>query len=95
MHIRELTKSDKEVSTASMFKTEHAQAMAIHIRREGALKRHSSPIPALLVCVEGLVEYEDEQGLRVELRSGSYVQIEPQVVHWLYAVEESTLILFK
>lgn len=61
MHIRELTKSDKEVSTASMFKTEHAQAMAIHIRREGALKRHSSPIPALLVCVEGLVEYEDEQ----------------------------------
>lgn len=95
MNIKEVTNAAKEVSTAAIFKTENATATAIRIREGGVLKKHTTPIPAILVCIEGVVVYEDEKAACIELRPGSYIQIEPQIVHWLKAREECALILFK
>ena len=52
-------------------------------------------IPALLVCIEGNVFFENELGQKEELQPGDYTLIEPMVKHWVQATMESQLILFK
>jgi quercetin dioxygenase-like cupin family protein len=91
----ELHSADKEVSAQSLFKGELGTATAIQIERNGTLKEHFTKTPALLLCVSGFVTYEDENELEIQLEQGDYVNIRPNVKHWLYASVKSQLILLK
>ena len=95
MNISELHQSQKEVSAVSLFKGELGTAIAIQIERNGTLKEHITKTPALLLCVSGVVTYEDENEQEIVLEQGEYVLITPDVKHWLYASVQSQLILFK
>jgi quercetin dioxygenase-like cupin family protein len=95
MNISELHQSQKEVSAVSLFKGELGTATAIQIERNGTLKEHITKTPALLLCVSGVVTYEDENEQEIVLEQGEYVLITPDVKHWLYASVQSQLILFK
>lgn len=95
MNIQELHTQEKEVSALSLFKGEIGSATAIQLKRNGTLKEHITKTPALLMCVSGFVRYEDETETEVELESGDYVLITPNVKHWLTASVESQLVLFK
>jgi quercetin dioxygenase-like cupin family protein len=93
--LNELHSLDKEVSAISLFKGELGTATAIQLQQKGTLKEHISKTPALLLCVTGFVTYKDETGKEINLVSGDYVDITPNVKHSLNASEESQLVLLK
>ncbi|WP_291128036.1 cupin domain-containing protein [Flavobacterium sp. UBA7682] len=93
--LKELHSLDKEVSAISLFKGELGTATAIQLQQNGTLKEHITKTPALLLCVNGFVTYKDETEKEIDLESGDYVNITPNVKHWLYASVESQLVLLK
>jgi len=95
VNIKDLHQDDKPVSAISLFKGDGGNATSIRILKDQVLKEHITKIAALLVCIEGNVFYEDEKGLKEELRSGDYIQIEPMVKHWVHANMDSHLVLVK
>ena len=95
MNIKELHTLEKPVSAISLFKSEMGNATAIQILKGGKLKEHITKTPALLICIEGEVIFENEKGIKETLMSGDYVNIEPMVKHWVEGTIESQLILIK
>ena len=95
MNIKELHTEQKAVSAISFFKGENSMANAIQIQKNETLKEHITKIPALLICIEGDVVFENEKGEKYLLGKGDYVNIEPNVKHWVIANETSQLVLFK
>ena len=61
----------------------------------GKLKEHITKTPALLICMEGEVIFENENGIKETLIPGDYVHIEPMVKHWVEGTIESQLLLIK
>ena len=95
MNIKDLHKQDKAVSAISLFKGENGNATAILILKGEKLKEHITQIPALLVCMEGKVIFENEKGRKETLSPGDYIAIDPMVKHWVDGIADSHLILFK
>lgn len=95
MNIKELHTQEKPVSAISLFKGESGNATAIKILHGEKLKEHITKTPALLICMEGEVIFENEKGIKETLMSGDYVNIEPMVKHWVEGTIESQLILIK
>ncbi len=95
MNIKELHTQEKPVSAISLFKSEMGNATAIKILKGEKLKEHITKTPALLICIEGEVIFENEKGIKERLRIGDYVNIEPMVKHWVEGTIESQLILIK
>jgi len=95
MNIKELHTQEKPVSATSLFKSELGNVTAIQILKGGLLKEHITKTPALLICMEGEVVFENENGLKEKLLPGDYVNIEPMVKHWVEGSIESQLILIK
>ena len=90
IHINEKVVSAKAIATYTK-----SSVTAIQILKGGLLKEHSTPTPALLVCVLGEVVYQDETQNKVTLTPGDYYEIEPTVKHWLKGVANSQLLLIK
>jgi quercetin dioxygenase-like cupin family protein len=95
MNIKELHTQEKPVSATSLFKSELGNATAIKILQGEKLKEHITKTPALLICMEGEVLFQNEKGLETILLTGDYVNIEPMVKHWVEGTIESQLILIK
>ena len=95
MNIKHLHQDTKAISTASLFKTESGNVTSIQILANEQLKEHITKVPALLVCVSGKGSYGDEKGNKITLQSGDYVNLEPNVKHWVDAIEESNFLLIK
>ena len=73
MNIKGLHTQEKPVSATYLFKSELGNATAIQILQGGKLKEHITKTPALLICVEGEVVFENENGI------GDFRQIDPPV----------------
>ena len=95
MNIKDLHTQEKPVSATSLYKSELGNATAIKILQGEKLKEHVTKIPALLICMEGEVVFENEKGIKETLMSGDYVNIEPMVKHWVEGTIESQLMLIK
>ena len=95
MNIKNLHTQEKAVSATSLFKSELGNATAIKIQKDGELKEHITKTPALLICVEGEVIFENEKRIKEKLLSGDFINIEPMVKHWVKGIIESQLILIK
>lgn len=95
MNIKDLHTQEKPVSAVELFKGTAGTATAIRINRNQKLKEHISKTPALLICVEGRVGFEDENDRDVELFAGDYLLIEPMVKHWITGISNSELLLLK
>ena len=95
MNIKDLHTQEKPVSATSLYKSELGNATAIKILQGVKLKEHVTKIPALLICMEGEVVFENEKGIKETLMPGDYVNIEPMVKHWVEGTMESQLILIK
>ena len=95
MNIKELHTQEKPVSATSLYKSELGNVTAIQILQGEKLKEHITKTPALLICVEGEVVFENENGIKETLFSGDYIHIEPMVKHWVEGTIESQLILIK
>lgn len=95
MNIIDSLSREKPVSTSVFFKSEQATVTAIQILQDEQLKEHLSKVPTLLICVIGKVVFENEKGVKETLLTGDYVNIEPMVKHWVNAITDSQLLLFK
>jgi quercetin dioxygenase-like cupin family protein len=95
MNIKELHAKEKGVSAQQIFKGKLASATGIQLQEDAVLKEHATKTAALLLCISGNVLYEDETGEKIELVSGDYVNIIPNVIHWIKANSLSQLILLK
>ncbi len=95
MNIKELHTEEKPVSAIALFKSDLGNATAIQILQGEKFKEHISKVPALLICMEGNVAFENEKGIKEKLLPGDYIVIEPLVKHWMEGTIKSQLILFK
>lgn len=95
MNLTTFHNSEKNLSAKQLFNATEGKVVAIHLKKEGELKEHITKVPALLVCVLGAVIYEDEQGKKIKLTSGDFIEIIADVKHWLVAEEDSEAILVK
>lgn len=95
MNLTTFHNTDKPLSAKQLFKCTEGKVVAIHLKKDGELKEHITKVPAMLVCIVGEVVYEDENGLKISLKSGDFTGIEPHVKHWLVANTDSEAILMK
>ncbi|MEZ4722373.1 MAG: hypothetical protein R2813_10920 [Flavobacteriales bacterium] len=87
--------TDSAISTYQFFKGEIGLSVALQIKAGERLKEHTSNTEAVLLCISGLAQFDNQMGLVQELRSGDFVVIEALVAHRVIALETSQFILFK
>lgn len=73
MNIKELHTPNKPVSVSSLFKNNQCNVTAIQILKNGKLDEHTTKVPALLMCVEDEVVFENKNGVKLTLISGDYI----------------------
>ena len=95
MNVKDLHQNTKAISTASLFKTTASNVTSIQILIDQQLKEHITIVPALLLCLTGEAIFENENGIKLTLTTGDYVNIEPNTKHWINAISTSNLILIK
>jgi quercetin dioxygenase-like cupin family protein len=95
MNLKNLHTENKAVQTNVVFTTQDAKVISLQIAGKERLKEHLTKVPAFLVCVSGEAVYEDEKGFSIEMKSGDYVAIEPNLKHWIDAKVVSNFILVK
>lgn len=95
MNLKNLHTETKAVQTKLLFSATEGKVISLQIAAGEQLKEHLSKVPALLVCVSGNAIYKDEKESVFNLKSGDYVNIEPDVKHRIDAVEESNFLLIK
>lgn len=95
MNLKNLHTEKKAVQTNLLFQPTDGKVVSLQIAKNEQLPEHLTKVPALLVCVSGKASYGDENGLKIELQSGDYVKIEPNVKHWINAEQESNFLLIK
>ena len=95
MILKNLHTENKPVQTQLLFEPKDAKVISLQIAKGETLKEHLSKIPALLVCISGNAVFTDENGILVNLNSGTYVMIEENVKHAVKAIEESNFLLMK
>ena len=95
MNLKNLHTENTTVQTQLLFSTTEGKVIALEIAANEQLKEHITKVPALLVCVMGDAIFQNEKGESIQLKSGDYVDIEPNVKHWIDAIERSNFILIK
>lgn len=95
MNISELHSQEKSVSTMIPFVGQEHKIISLQILKGNQLKEHITKTPSFLICINGSAVYEDENNTKIELTSGVFVNIEPNVVHKVIASEDAQLLLFK
>jgi quercetin dioxygenase-like cupin family protein len=95
MNVKDLHQNTKAISTASLFKTTESNVTSIQILANQQLKEHITKVPALLLCLTGESIFENENGIKLTLTKGDYVNIEPNTKHWINANSTSNFILIK
>lgn len=94
MNLKDLFTEDKALQTKKVVAASEG-AISIQLKTGAELKEHVTRIPAFLICVFGEVVYKNEKGASEKLIPGDFVNIEPNVIHWLKATTESNLLLIK
>ena len=94
MNIQDLHTEEKAVQTSVLFEPTE-KVISMQIAKGETLKEHISKIPVLLVCVSGEAIFSDENEQKINLKSGDYVKIEPNVKHRVDAIEMSNFLLIK
>lgn len=95
MNLKSLHTEQKAVQTQILFQPTEAKVISLQIAKNEQLAEHITKVPALLVCVSGNATYNDEKGEKINLKSGSYVNIPINIKHWIDAHEESNFLLIK
>jgi quercetin dioxygenase-like cupin family protein len=95
MNLKDLHTENKLVPTQLMFLAEEGKVISMQIESGEQVKEHITKVPALLVCISGDAVFQDENGNTIELKSGDYVNIKPNLKHWVDANEDSNLLIIK
>ena len=94
MNLKDLHQN-KALSTKPLDRSVASRVTAIQLLKDSCLKEHITTLPAVLICVLGTALYEDEKGNKIIVNPGDFHPIAPKVKHWVKAIEDSQLLLFK
>jgi quercetin dioxygenase-like cupin family protein len=94
MNLIDLFTDDKPLQTKRIFASGEG-VTAIQLMADAILQEHITKVPAFLVCVTGEVIFENELGIKEKLLPGDYINITPEVKHWINAHRDSLLLLIK
>jgi quercetin dioxygenase-like cupin family protein len=77
-----------------LFKAQNGRLTAIHLRKGEVIKEHKSPVPAMLLVLEGAVLYE-QPGEKIvhSLSALEYTDIPPDTIHQVTAETDAYCIL--
>lgn len=95
MRLSELHKPDSKLSVSRFDLDLKGELIAIQLLADGELKEHSTKVPAVLICTQGSVLYEDVNGTSELLIAGDYYPIPVDVKHRLHGKEDAQLLLIK
>ncbi len=95
MNLKNLHTESKAVQTKLLFQPSEGKVVSLQIAKGKQLEEHITKVPALLVCVSGKATYNDENGGIISLFPGDYYTIQPDIKHWVDAIEESNFLLIK
>lgn len=94
MNLKDLFTEDKALQSKKVVEASEG-AISIQLKTGAELKEHVTRIPAFLICVFGEVVFKNEKGASEKLIPGDFINIEPNVIHWLKATTDSNLLLIK
>ena len=86
--------SDEKPAVLQIKNTEKSNVIAIGLKKDQVLKKHLSPIPALLVVLKGTIIFEME-GSRKELNEFSTFEIPVNVLHEVTGITDSIFMVIK
>ena len=95
MNLKELHPANQALSVAALLRNGEGTLIALHLEAGGELKKHKTAVPAVLICLSGLVRYETIQGELREIQQGDIIHIPVDIEHWLVGIEPAELILMK
>lgn len=95
MHLNSNFTENKPLQTKKIFSPTEGSVISIKIEANAEMKEHTTKTPALLMGIIGEVIFENEKGMKEMIGPGDYIEIEPDVKHWLLAKTDSNLILIK
>lgn len=95
MNIKEALKMSDEKPTVLLVKnTDKSNVIAIGLKKNQVLKKHITPIPALLVVLEGLISFEME-GKTTEIPVLGTIDIPVNTPHEVTGIQESIFLVMK
>jgi quercetin dioxygenase-like cupin family protein len=95
MNIKEdLKLSDEKPAVLLVKNTDKSNVIAIGLKKNQVLKKHITPIPALLVVLEGLISFEME-GKTTEIPALGTIEIPVNTPHEVTAIKESIFLVMK
>lgn len=97
MTLSELLKSDQAGPVfRPLFRAQNGRLTAIRLRRGEVIKEHKSPVPAMLLVLEGTVVYNQlADGSEHRLGSLEYLEIPPDATHQVTAETDAYCILIQ
>lgn len=95
MHLNSKFTENKPLQTKKIFSPSEGSVISIKLEANAEMKEHTTKTPAFLMGIVGEVVFENEKGIKEVICQGDYIEIEPDVKHWLLAKTESYLILIK
>jgi len=95
VNIKDKHEYDKGLSSKLLFEAKEGRVTSLQIKRGHVLNDHRSRVPALLICIEGTVIYEDEKNHSKTLLKGDFQEIEAMLLHRVSALSDSQLLLIK
>ncbi len=77
-----------------LFKAQNGRLTAIRLRKGEVIKEHKSPVPAMLIVLEGVVLYKQlVDGVEHRLNALEYTDIPPDTIHQVTAEMDAYCIL--
>ena len=77
-----------------LFKAQNGRLTAIRLRKGEVIKEHKSPVPAMLIVLEGVVLYKQlVDGVEHRLSESEYTEIPPDTIHQVTAEMDAYCIL--
>ncbi|MGE5521914.1 MAG: hypothetical protein ACM3VS_18470 [Candidatus Dadabacteria bacterium] len=90
----EIKLNDEKPAVVQIKNTDKSNVIAIGLKKDQVLKKHISPIPALLVVIKGSVLFEIE-GNKTTFSTFSTYEIPVNVPHEVTGLEESVFLVIK
>ena len=95
MNIKDKHSLDIPFSEISLFEGNKGKTSAFQILKGIQLNNQIHKNPALLICVEGKVIFQDEKGMNETLIPGDFINIEPLLIHRVRGLSNSQLLVIQ
>ncbi len=97
MKLSELLLSEKAGPVfRPLFKAQNGRLTAIRLLKGEVIKEHKSPVPAMLLVLEGTVVYEQVgEGISHQLGALAYTDIPPDTIHQVIAETDAYCLLIQ